>query len=81
MTFKVRSGDTHSRSTPHSDKDTAFRQYCASIMGKFLQYILKAYRSNVAVPRETMGALWSSSVLSSSRSRKLSGEENAQLLE
>lgn len=81
MTFKVRSGDTHSRSTPHWDKDTAFRRYSAFITGKFLQYILKAYRSNVAVPTETMGALWSSSVLSSNQSRKLHEEENAHLLE
>lgn len=80
MTFKVRSGDTHSRSTPRSDKATAFRRYSAFITGKFLQYILKAYRSNVAVTTETMGAARSSSVLSSNRSRKLSEEENAQLL-
>lgn len=81
VTFKVRSGDTHSRSTPHLDKDTAFRRYPVFITGKFRQYILKAYRSNVAVPPETMGALWSSSVLSLGVSRKRSEEENAQLLE
>lgn len=77
MTFKVRSADTHSRSTPHWDKDAAFRRYSAFITGKFPQYILKAYRSNVAVPTETVGALWSGS----SQSRKLSEEEDAQLLE
>lgn len=77
MTFKVRSRDTHSCSTPHSDKDTAFRRHPAFITCRFLQYILKAYRSSGAVPTETMGAVWSSSVLSSSRSGKRSEEENA----